>query len=89
MHHSEAARLQQNPQRKRLGATPSHHAPRNNGVRDGLVAGDLVFYARGGSIYHVGLYIGDGYIIDSIPSGGVQVRTLYFCDGFCGGGSPL
>ena len=56
---------------------------------DGLVAGDLVFYARGGSIYHVGLYIGDGYIIDSIPSGGVQVRTLYFCDGFCGGGSPL
>lgn len=56
---------------------------------DGLVAGDLVFYARGGSIYHVGLYIGDGYIIDSIPSGGVQVRSLYFCDGFCGGGSPL
>ena len=56
---------------------------------DGLVAGDLVFYARGGSIYHVGLYIGDGYVIDSIPSGGVQVRTLYFCDGFCGGGSPL
>lgn len=56
---------------------------------DGLMAGDLVFYARGGSIYHVGLYIGDGYIIDSIPSGGVQVRTLYFCDGFCGGGSPL
>lgn len=56
---------------------------------DGLVAGDLVFYARGGRIYHVGIYIGDGYIIDSIPSGGVQVRTLYFCDGFCGGGSPL
>jgi hypothetical protein len=27
-------------------------------------------------------------IIDSIPSGGVQVRDLYFCDGFCGGGSP-
>lgn len=56
---------------------------------DGLVAGDLVFYARGGSIYHVGLYIGDGYVIDSIPSGGVQVRSMYFCDGFCGGGSPL
>ena len=55
----------------------------------GLVPGNLVFYARGGSIYHVGLYIGDGMIIDSIPSGGVQVRSLYFCDGFCGGGSPL
>ena len=56
---------------------------------DGLVPGNLVFYARGGSIYHVGLYIGDGYVIDSIPNGGVQVRSLYFCDGFCGGGSPL
>ncbi|WP_418914696.1 coiled-coil domain-containing protein [Adlercreutzia sp.] len=56
---------------------------------DGLVAGNLVFYARGGSIYHVGIYIGGGMIIDSIPSGGVQVRDLYFCDGFCGGGSPL
>jgi peptidoglycan hydrolase CwlO-like protein len=54
----------------------------------GLSAGDLVFYERNGSIYHVGLYIGDGMIIDSIPSGGVQVRDLYFCDGFCGGGSP-
>lgn len=56
---------------------------------DSLVPGNLVFYARGGSIYHVGLYIGDGYVIDSIPNGGVQVRSLYFCDGFCGGGSPL
>lgn len=55
----------------------------------GLVPGNLVFYARGGSIYHVGIYIGGGYIIDSIPNGGVQVRDLYFCDGFCGGGSPL
>ncbi len=56
---------------------------------DSLVAGNLVFYARGGSIYHVGMYIGGGMIIDSIPNGGVQVRSLYFCDGFCGGGSPL
>lgn len=55
----------------------------------GLVPGNLVFYARGGAIYHVGIYIGGGYIIDSIPNGGVQVRDLYFCDGFCGGGSPL
>ena len=54
-----------------------------------LVPGNLVFYSRGGSIYHVGLYIGDGYVIDSIPNGGVQVRSMYFVDGFCGGGSPL
>ena len=56
---------------------------------DSLVPGNLVFYARGGSIYHVALYIGDGYVIDSIPNGGVQVRSMYFVDGFCGGGSPF
>ena len=54
-----------------------------------LVPGNLVFYSRGGSIYHVALYIGDGYVIDSIPNGGVQVRDMYFVDGFCGGGSPF
>ena len=57
---------------------------------DGLVPGNLVFYSySSGTVYHVGLYIGDGMVIDSIPNGGVQVRSMYFCDGFCGGGSPL
>lgn len=52
-----------------------------------LNEGDLVFYERNGSIYHVGLYIGGGKVIDSIPNGGVQIRDLYYCDGFVGGGS--
>ncbi len=56
---------------------------------DQLVAGDLVFYASGGSIYHVGMFVSGDVIIDSIPDGGVQRRTLYNCSGFCGGGSPL
>ncbi len=56
---------------------------------DGLVPGNLVFYSRGGSIYHVAMYVGDGMIIESIPSSGVAVHSLYYCDGFCGGGSPF
>ena len=54
-----------------------------------LVPGNLVFYARGGSIYHVAMYIGDGMIIESIPSSGVAVHSIYYCDGYCGGGSPF
>lgn len=54
-----------------------------------LVPGNLVFYARSGSIYHVAMYVGDGMIIESIPSSGVAVHSIYYCDGYCGGGSPL
>lgn len=53
-----------------------------------LVAGDLVFY--GSSPYHtthVGIYVGDGMQIDSIPDGGVQKRFIY--DTFVGGGWPF
>ena len=31
--------------------------------------------------------VGGGKVIDSIPNGGVQIRDLYYCDGFVGGGS--
>lgn len=54
-----------------------------------LVPGNLVFYSRGGSIYHVAMYVGDGMVIESIPSEGVSVHAYNFCDGFCGGGSPF
>ncbi|MDO4403780.1 MAG: NlpC/P60 family protein [Atopobiaceae bacterium] len=60
-----------------------------------LVPGDLVFFS---SIYdkwhtgHVGIYIGDGLMIDcntSAPSpGGVQVRSVYKST-FVGGGLPV
>lgn len=55
----------------------------------GLQPGDVVFFsASDGSREsgHVGIYIGGGQMIDSIPSGGVQKRALY--GSFIGGG-PL
>lgn len=56
-------------------------------VRD-LVEGDLVFYGSSPyNTYHVGIYVGDGQQIDSIPDGGVQQRFVY--DTFCGGGWPF
>ncbi len=52
-----------------------------------LNAGDLVFYSYGDrEVGHVGVYVGDGYIIDSIPNGGVAVREYDYMD-FVGGGS--
>lgn len=55
--------------------------------KSNLVAGDLVFYRYGGRAPgHVGIYIGNGLMIDSVPSGGVQVRSINFMSGFMGGG---
>ena len=53
-----------------------------------LRAGDLVFF--GTSPYyttHVGISLGGYDMIDSVPNGGVQERTLY--DSFVGGGWPF
>ena len=49
--------------------------------------GDLVFYAYGGRVPtgHVGIYIGGGQIIDSIPNGGVSIRDVNYMT-FVGGG---
>ncbi len=71
------------------GVQYNHVATSGSGIKGAadLNEGDLVFYERNGSIYHVGLYIGGGKVIDSIPNGGVQIRDLYYCDGFVGGGS--
>lgn len=52
-----------------------------------LQAGDLVFYSYGGrQVGHVGVYVGDGQVIDSIPNGGVAVRDVNYMD-VVGGGS--
>lgn len=52
-----------------------------------LQYGDLVFFASGGRwCGHVGIYIGDGEMIDSIPGSGVGYRTLDYIGGFIGGG---
>jgi cell wall-associated NlpC family hydrolase len=52
-----------------------------------LSYGDLVFYSYAGRYPgHVGIYVGSGAIIDSIPDGGVAVRSVDYMD-FIGGGS--
>ncbi len=41
-------------------------------------AGDLVFYLGGGRAYHVGIYLGDGKMIDSPRTGrSITVRSIY------------
>lgn len=57
-----------------------------------LQMGDLVFfsYDGGATCYHVAMYVGGGQIVHAISySQGIQVTPLDWCDGFCGGGSPI
>lgn len=43
------------------------------------VAGDLVFYAKGGTINHVAIYIGNGQVIHaSSPSTGIRISSVYY-----------
>lgn len=41
--------------------------------------GDLIFYADGGSIYHVVLYIGNGQVVHaSSAATGIKVSNVYW-----------
>lgn len=41
--------------------------------------GDLVFYAKGGRINHVGIYIGGGQIVNaSSPKTGIRIANVYY-----------
>lgn len=56
-----------------------------------LSYGDLVFFKSGSRISHVGIYIGLGKMIDSIPGAGVGIRSITYIAGsdyrdFAGGG---
>ena len=56
-----------------------------------LVPGDLVFFSPIRNKFHtghVGVYIGDGKMIDSHPNGGVQIRGVGGTT-FVGGGLPV
>ena len=55
-----------------------------------LEPGDLVFYQRGGVIYHVAIYIGAGNVCHANGYGqGVVITGVFYDAGFCGGGSPV
>lgn len=55
---------------------------------DELQPGDLVFFGTTPYVTsHVGISLGDRRMIDSVPDGGVQERTLY--GSFVGGGWPF
>ena len=55
-----------------------------------LEYGDLVFWGYSGRRPgHVGIYVGNGQIIDSIPNGGVQVRSVDYMDSSYMGGGTL
>lgn len=53
-----------------------------------LAVGDPVFYASGGSIYHIAIYAGGGQVVHANGYGsGVVVTSVYYDSGFVGGGS--
>ncbi len=47
-----------------------------------LQPGDLVFFGRNGTITHVGIYIGNGYMIHSSSSSGVIKQNLETYSGY-------
>lgn len=57
--------------------------------RDDLESGDLVFFARGGTISHVGLYVGGGNFIHAPQTGDVvKVSSLSSHGGYVGAVRP-
>jgi cell wall-associated NlpC family hydrolase len=66
-------------------AQDQYYATRRIPIPD-LQPGDLVFYGSPGNVYHVGLYVGGGVMIQA-PSTGqvVSYSTIYFSGLFAGG----
>ncbi len=51
-----------------------------------LIPGDLVFFGTPGNVYHVGIYVGNGEMIDAPETGqNVQVQSIYW-DSLLGAG---
>jgi len=52
-------------------------------------AGDLVFFKKNNKIFHVGIYLGDNYMIHASSSKGVIIQSIddnYFDDKYAGSG---
>ena len=62
-----------------------HQAKQGTAVTmDTIRPGDLVFYARNGVVYHVGIYIGNGQIIHAANETlGVCIQSVYVADIYC------
>lgn len=55
-----------------------------------LAPGDLVFFGSDPyDTFHVGIYVGNGMMIDSVPAYGVSERPVLDQSGFVGGGWPF
>jgi cell wall-associated NlpC family hydrolase len=49
-----------------------------------LQPGDLVFYAKNGSVNHVAIYIGNGQVIHaSSPKTGIKISSLNYRTPYC------
>ena len=70
-----------------MSISRTSRAPANNGARiavSDLQPGDLIFYASGGSIYHVAMYIGGGQIIHAIDEAhGIGISSLNTSRVYC------
>jgi len=79
---------------RQLGVSLPHssRAQYNSGQRisrDDLESGDLVFFARGGSISHVGIYVGGGSFIHAPQTGDVvKISSLGSHGGYVGAVRP-
>lgn len=69
---------------KKYGISLPHssRAQANSGTKISLAEarpGDLVFYAKGGRINHVGIYIGGGQIVNaSSPKTGIRIANVHY-----------
>lgn len=70
-----------------IGLSRTSSAQAGDGYRVSLSSvepGDLIFYASGGSIYHVAMYIGGGRVIHAIDEAhGIGISSMYCMTPYC------
>lgn len=70
-----------------IGLSRTSSAQAGDGYRvslDSVEPGDLIFYASGGSIYHVAMYIGGGRVIHAIDEAhGIGISSMYCMTPYC------